>query len=127
MVSDGKEAPYKLPGVASRFVCGEKFHQEPIVCPCEASHGQHNCSSLCEPTRGYPFFSPLQFSACSVGMGPKEQHHAQRRTLCGSSQHGSQLGARHFRNASNWRVDQNAFSSLMQIQGPCAIDLLPTD
>ena len=92
VVSDGKEAPYKLPGVASRFVCGEKFHQEPIVCPCEASHGQHNCSSLCEPTRGYPFFSPLQFSACSVGMGPKEQHHAQRRTLCGPSQHGSRLG-----------------------------------
>ena len=92
VVSDGKEAPYKLPGVASRLVCGEKFHQEPIVCPCEASHGQHNCSSLCEPIRGYPFFSPLQFSACSVGMGPKEQHHAQRRTLCGPSQHGSRLG-----------------------------------
>ena len=123
VVSDGKEAPYKLPGVASRFVCGEKFHQEPIVCPCEASHGQHNCSSLCEPTRGYPFFSPLQFSACSVGMGPKEQHHAQRRTLCGPSQHGSRLGARHFRDASNWRLDQNVFSSLMQIRGPCAIDL----
>ena len=31
--------------------------------------------------------------------------------------------SRHFRDASNWRLDQNVFSSLMQIRGPCAIDL----
>ena len=31
--------------------------------------------------------------------------------------------SRHFRDASNWRLDQNVFSSLMQIRGPCVIDL----
>ena len=31
--------------------------------------------------------------------------------------------SRHFRDASNWRLDQNVFSFLMQIRGPCAIDL----
>ena len=31
--------------------------------------------------------------------------------------------SRHFRDASNWRLDQKVFRSLMQIRGPCAIDL----
>ena len=31
--------------------------------------------------------------------------------------------SRHFRDASNWRLHQNVFSSLMQIRGPCVIDL----
>ena len=123
MVSDGKEAPYKLPGVASRFVCSEKFHQEPIVCPYEALHGQHNCSSLCEPTRGFPFFSPLQFSACSVGMDQKNSIMLSAEHYAGHLNTVADWESRHFQNASNWGVDQNAFSSLMQIQRPWAIDL----
>ena len=123
VVSDGKEAPYKLPGVASRFVCGEKFHQEPIVCPCEASHGQHNCSSLCEPTRGYPFFSPLHFGFALWEWAQKNSIMLSAEHYAGHLNTVADWESRHFRDASNWRLDQNVFSSLMQIRGPCVIDL----
>jgi hypothetical protein len=74
VVSDGAEASHKLFGASSGLLCREEFHQGSIMCPREASHGQHFGSSLCEPPRGDSLPCPSQFGPGPVGMGPEPQY-----------------------------------------------------
>ena len=41
MVSDGEKASHQLLGTPSRILRCQKFHKKSLMCPCEASHGQH--------------------------------------------------------------------------------------
>ncbi len=79
------------------------------MCPCEVPNGQHNYCCICELIGQNLFSSSVQFSFGSVEVESQ---------LLESQ-------SRHFRDSSNWRLDQSICRALMQIQGPCLTDLFP--
>jgi hypothetical protein len=106
VVPNGVQATHKLPGASSRLICGEEFHREPIMFPCEAPNGQHNCCGICQSIGGNSFSSSIQFSSSSVGMGAEEQNHAQCGALCRSP------------HSSNWCLDPSVLRHPHADSGP---------
>ena len=52
MVSDGEKASHQLLGTPSRILRSQEFHKKSLMCPCEASHGQHFGCDVCKSPRG---------------------------------------------------------------------------
>ena len=80
MVSDGEKASHQLLGTPSRSLRCQEFHKKLLMCPCEASHGQHFGCDVCKSPRGDSLPSSVQSSSGSVGMGTQAGFLFQRRT-----------------------------------------------
>ena len=80
MVSDGEKASHQLLGTPSRSLRCQEFHKKSLMCPCEASHGQHFGCDVCKSPRGDSLPSSVQSSSGSVGMGTQAGFLFQRRT-----------------------------------------------
>ena len=80
MVSDGEKASHQLLGTPSRSLCCQEFHKKSLMCPCEASHGQHFGCDVCKSPRGDSLPSSVQSSSGSLGMGTQAGFLSQRRT-----------------------------------------------
>ena len=80
MVSDGEKASHQLLGTPSRILRCQEFHKKSLMCPCEASHGQHFGCHVCKSPRGDSLPSSVQSSSDSVGMGTQAGFLSQRRT-----------------------------------------------
>ena len=91
VVSDGEKASHQLLGAPSRILCCEELHKEPLMCPCEAAHGQHFGRGVCKSSRGDSFPSFVQPGSGSVGMGTQSGFLSQCRAPIRASEYSGGL------------------------------------
>ncbi len=127
MVSNGEKASHQLFGAPSRILCCEELRKESLMCPCEASHGQHFGCSVCKSSGGTHslVLSNLALAlalallwewALSQGFFLSAEHLSGRLNIAADWQ------TRHFHDSSNWKLCPEVFRALMLIRGPCAKD-----
>ncbi len=80
VVSNGEKASHQLFGAPSRILCCEELHKESLMCPCEASYGQHFGCSVCKSSGGDSLPSSVQSGSGSVGVGTQSGFLSQCRT-----------------------------------------------
>ena len=122
MVSDGKEAPHKLPGVVSRFVCG--FFTKNRLC----AHVRLRMDNTTAVAYVNQLGGTRSLILSNLALALWEWAEKNNIMLIAEHYAGhlnsvADWESRHFRDANNWRLVQKVFSSLMHIRGPCAIDL----
>ena len=114
---------HQLLGTVSRFIRSKEFCEGSIMCPCEASHGQHFGCSLCEPPRGNTISSSVQFGSGPMGVGSQSEHFSKCRTPCRTHECYGRLAVSSLHRFEQLAVMPRVFQALMQIRGPCAKDL----
>ncbi len=85
VVSNGEKASHQLFGAPSRILCCEELHKESLMCPCEASYGQHFSCSVCKSSGEDSLPSSVQSG--SVGMGTQSGFLSQCRTSIRQSEY----------------------------------------
>ena len=91
VVPDGEKASHQLLGAPSRILCCEELHKEPLMCPCEAAHGQHFGSGVCKSSREDSLPSFVQPGSGSVGTGTQSGFLSQCRAPIGASEYSGGL------------------------------------
>ena len=87
MVQDRVQDAHKLPGSTGSIPGSQMLRERQQECDSPAQNGQHECSHICEQTRGHSVRESDSYNQGTVVMVPTKRHNSDSRTPSRGAEH----------------------------------------